>query len=71
MTVKEFLIQSDKISLRGIAKAMYPTNIDAASYLNKKLKDKRPWTLKDSELATEALAALGHELINLSNPSDK
>lgn len=59
MTVKEFLETSDQILLKGIAKEMYPGNADSASYLTRKLKGTgRPWTVKDSKLAKEALDKL-------------
>ena len=66
MTVKEFLISSPFINVTAVAKVMYPGNSDAASYLLRKLGDKgRPFTIKDSEKALEALKQLGEEIEKL------
>jgi len=66
MTVKQFLKESPLINLSALAKQMYPTNKDAASYLLRKLGDKgRPFTPKDAEAALNALKALSIDISNL------
>ncbi|AMQ00953.1 hypothetical protein AY601_4102 [Pedobacter cryoconitis] len=66
MTVKEFLTTSPLINISALAKQMYPTNKDAASYLLRKLGDKgRPFTPKDAESALSALQALSMDISKL------
>lgn len=57
MTVKEYLLESDMVMLKGIAKKMYPNNADAPSYLTRKLNNSsgRTFTKADAKKALEAL----------------
>ncbi|WP_285011242.1 hypothetical protein [Pedobacter faecalis] len=68
MTVKEFLLATDDIKLASIAKKMYPTNVSADTYLNRKLKgtDGRPFTKKDAEKALTILKELSITINNLT-----
>lgn len=67
MTVKEFLETSDQILLKGVAKKMYPTNADAASYLVRKLKGTgRPFTKGDAEKAIAVLKELSSTIDGLT-----
>jgi hypothetical protein len=67
MKVKEFLLTSTEINLKGIAQLMWPSNASANTYLSKKLNglDDRSFTDKDAELALKVLKELGKSIKGL------
>lgn len=68
MVIKEYLLNTDEVSLKYIAKEMWPNNKSANTYLTTKLKGKNPkrqWTQSDENLAREVLHNLGIKLQNL------
>jgi hypothetical protein len=67
MKVKEFLMTSKEINLKGIAELMWPSNASANTYLSKKLNglDGRTFTDKDAELALKVLKELGQSIKTL------
>ena len=64
MTAKEFLLNDDRISAKGIAKLMWPNNKHANTYLSKKLNDKNGLTWTDADEA-KALAVFSQLKIEL------
>lgn len=68
MTAKDFLINTTALNLSSIAKAMWPNNKTAPMYLDKKLKDIRPWTKKDELRCIEILKALAVDIAAISIP---
>ena len=68
MTIKEFLERDQRINLTGIAKAMWPNNATAKTYLNHKLKGTcgKKWTKRDDDNAMRVLKDLGVDISKLS-----
>jgi hypothetical protein len=68
MKIKEYLLHQDAVSLKYIAKKMYPNNKNPAPYITTKLKGNNParqWTESDETLAQKILHELGVELQGL------
>ena len=62
MTAKDFITNDKRISRKGIAKMIWPSNADAEAYLSRKLNGARPWTAADEKKALDVLAKLKLEI---------
>jgi hypothetical protein len=65
MTVEEYLNTAKDINLSELARKMWPNNVNADSYLYRKLSGARPFTQKDRAKALLILKELGATLSDL------
>jgi len=65
MTVEEYLNTAKDINLSELARKMWPNNVNADSYLYRKLSGARPFTQKDRNKALLILKALSVTLSEL------